>query len=130
MSEWREQLAKRLTPGDPHRIDLPRGWRKVVMEMISKIDALKIPWQIEFAYKKHGVLYFAPHVDIDHRNEKFDTMTKLVHEADKLTAQTCEECGETGEVCSLKYVIYILCDFCREARRKENLNNKGGTSVT
>jgi hypothetical protein len=128
--EWREELAKRLTPGGgQHRIDLPRGWRKVIMDMVAKIDALKIPWQIEFAYKKFGVLYFAPHVDIDHKDGRWDTMTKLIHDADKQASETCEDCGEAGSVSSLKYIVSILCEFCRETRRRDILNGKGGTSV-
>ncbi len=128
--EWREELTKRLSPGvDKHRINLPKGWQAVVMKIVDGLDRLKIPWKLERAEIKHGALYFIPYVEIDHRDQKFDALTRIIHKGDMEAAKTCEDCGDQGEPRSVKYRAHILCDGDYLTRIKELKESRGGTSI-
>lgn len=96
------------------------GWFDLLSELCAKLKALKLgpAFAVYQIKEKFGTLrfYFSDYLD-----NKSREVEKLISEATKKSAKTCECCGQPGKLVSLKRGCYIttLCKKCEaEANKK------------
>lgn len=94
MSNFPEQIQKRLDAGMGCGSGISDGWMNLVVELDAKIAAIYPDYTIDQIKEKFGGLrYYIGKVPKEH----FDEIHNLIHEAEAKSVKVCEECGEPGK---------------------------------
>lgn len=96
--------------------DCMDGWFPIVRDLSLKLEAIiaAMPDEERAKYRaaqvkeKFGTLRF-------YMTAETDEMDKLIEEAEKASAVTCEYCGQPGKL-RTKGWLFTLCDKCDEER--------------
>jgi len=85
------------------------GWKPIAEEAVAKLKALGA--EIFQVKEKFGGLRI-------YLNGYTYEMDKIIEEAAKVCSKTCEVCGEPGEMDRDRYWIQVLCEKCKEGKKK------------
>lgn len=95
--------------------DCGDGWFKLIWDLSEKLEKLIIEYKKQYpddeyypaasqVKEKYGTLRF-------YMNFETDEMRKLIDQAEKLSAKTCEVCGKRGKARGYSW-IQTLCKKC------------------
>lgn len=119
MSEWRESLIHRLSPGLDHHVNLPPGWKIPILKLVRQLDnLLGNSWKISRLEAKFAELFFSVDALISEKVQG-EQMTKYIHDCEKECRLTCQCCGAYGELRSEKYIAMVICQDCVNLRKQE-----------
>lgn len=112
--DWRDALKARFDPKQPFKqVTIGDGWKKLVLELTKKLDALKIKFTIGQIKEKFGGLrYYAQIDDQDVAEEVLEKFIGLIDDAEAASFDICEDCGEPGFRASPWGWISTLCERC------------------
>jgi len=111
--QWREDLRKRLEPeqqarpgGGSHWISVGEGWKELICNLVDRLDALGLPYNVLQVKEKFGTLRFYAHCEQE--SQEFD---RMVSRAERISRKICEDCGRKGMLRGDSW-IRTLCVDC------------------
>jgi hypothetical protein len=127
MSDWRTQLASRFARGwDPH-VYVDDGWKELVLDLVGKLDATGLQWNVKQIKEKFGQLRFYADVDetpsLEHilkfekREDVFARFSTLIEDAEEKSATICQWCGKGGSSVTVGSLVQTACDGCVRGKR-------------
>jgi DNA-directed RNA polymerase subunit RPC12/RpoP len=96
--------------------DTMNGWNGIIRDLSLKLEAIiaampdteRVNYKCAQCKEKFGTLRF-------YMNAETTEMDRLIGEAEKASAVTCEYCGQPGKL-RTKGWLFTLCDKCDEER--------------
>ena len=93
------------------------GWRELILDLLTKLDALGWDGGLAQVKEKFGTLRFYWNNNIEGINGSI--AEDVVSQAEDRSEYTCEECGEYGELRGSVWVV-TLCAKCWEKREEKS----------
>jgi len=94
------------------------GWRKLILDLLEKLEALGWDGGLQQVKEKFGTLrfYWSNNIEGIHGSIAED----VVSQAEDRSSYTCEKCGEFGELRGSGWVV-TRCTKCWEEERNATL---------
>jgi hypothetical protein len=100
----------------PWGIDCGNGWYKILDELCYELSNLDVDVVFDQVKEKFGTLRIYYHMNFDFGiNVYYEKIDKIVYEAEKMSAETCEVCGSKGKLRTDGW-FRVLCDTCEETK--------------
>lgn len=112
-------LKKKFEAGYPPFINVGLGWKKIIFDLVRKLNANKIDWSISQVKEKFGILRFI--AGVREVPSAFDVEKKffdVIRKAEEKSSKTCEYCGNHGKLEDIGGWVKTLCPDCLVARKK------------
>lgn len=103
----------------PGMVSLPKGWEKLVSNLVADLNSLSIPVHVHQIKEKFGTLRFHASWPAEESREKRIAIA-LIHEAERASNYICESCGERGWLRENLRWILVLCDTCLQKHIEED----------
>lgn len=99
MSDFPEQIQKRLDAGMGCGSGIGEGWMNIIVELDAKIAALVPDYTISQIKEKFGGLrYYIGALQED--PGVFDKVYQLIRAAEEKADAACDQCGAPGQMCN------------------------------
>lgn len=117
MPDWREKIRERMDGAEPGEIDVPDGWKDLVLRLIATLDGCGLKWHPLDVKRDGGVLRFDFLIDDPCTDRTARRIYHLVHDACAESARTCEVCGKPGILTGFGFGFMALCADHENERR-------------
>lgn len=99
MTDFPEQIQKRLDAGRGCGSGIGLGWMNVIVELDAKIAELVPDYNISQIKEKFGGLrfYIGP---LEEGPGVFDKVHQLIRDAEEVADNLCDQCGKPGQMCN------------------------------
>jgi len=103
-TRWKEEI--RSTLATAYGLDIRDGWKDLVCDLVDRIEASGLRWQLSRVAEHFGGLSFRTVIDPD------DVTQAIIDHAEDRSWYICEKCGAPGSWDLSRGWAKVLCPPC------------------